>query len=70
MEEFLPDQYVYEDGKCFIVEQFVEKHNLSTGVTVFEDIFEEDPFEVPESECCEAGINEACEEEELIVCQT
>ena len=39
MEETLPDQYVYEDGKCFIVEQFVEKYNLSPGLTVFEDIF-------------------------------
>ena len=36
VEETLSEDFVYDDGSCFVVTQFAEKHNLSTGVTVFE----------------------------------
>ena len=67
--ETLSEGNVYEDGFCKFVSQFSQKHNLSTGVTVFEEQVPVESF-VPESDCCAAGINEACEEEEPIVCQT
>ena len=69
MSETLSGDFVYDDGSCFIDEKFVEKYNLSTGVTVFEEQVPVESF-VPESDCCAAGIEEACEEEEPIVCQT
>ena len=69
MIETVSEGNVYEDGFCKFVSQFSQKHNLSTGVTVFEEPTEVESF-VPESDCCLAGITEACLEEDPIVCQT
>ena len=65
MEETLSGDFVYDDGSCFFDRKYVENYNLSTGVTVYYNNVM-GRARRPDSDCCEAGINEACEEEEPI----